>query len=59
MKADGTIILQLRAELPDGIGEGYFIYPVTHPEYQNILKHVAPLAPGHSTRVTPWPEPKK
>ena len=58
MKTDGTIILQLRAELPNGFGEGYFVYPPPHPGYQNILKHIAPLEPGQSTRVRPWPENK-
>jgi len=60
MKADRTIILQLRATLPDGaFGEGYFEYPQGHAEYRKILEHVGPISPGQSALVPPWPETKK
>ena len=60
MKMDRTIILRLRAETGDGaIAEGYFVYPPSDPEYQKILEHVAPLAPGQSALVRPWPDEKK
>lgn len=60
MKADRTVVLQLRATLPDGaIGEGYFEYPQGHSEYRKILEHVGPLSPGQSAPVRPWPEEKK
>ena len=60
MKMDRTIVLRLRAETKDGaIGEGYFVYPPSDPEYQKILEHVAPLAPGQSALVRPWPDEKK
>jgi hypothetical protein len=61
MEKDGTIVLQLRAELDGGanFGEGYFRYPPTDPEYQKILKHVGGLKPGESRDVPPWPDAKK
>jgi hypothetical protein len=61
MEKDGTIVLQLRAELDGGanLGEGYFRYPPTDAEYQKILKHVGGLKPGESKDVLPWPEEKK
>jgi hypothetical protein len=59
MKADRTIVLRLRAELPDGaVGEGYFVHPPSDPEYQKILDHIGPLSPGQSVPVPPWPEEK-
>jgi hypothetical protein len=59
MKADGTIVLRLRAELPGGggSGEGQLVYPPTHPEYKKILEHVSPIAPGQTVLVRPWPTP--
>ena len=58
MKADGTIVLRLRAELPGGgSGEGQIVYPPTHPEYKKILEHVSPIAPGQTVLVRPWPTP--
>jgi hypothetical protein len=59
MKADGTIVLRLRAELPGGggSGEGELVYPSTHPEYKKILEHVSPIAPGQTVLVRPWPTP--
>jgi hypothetical protein len=58
MKADGTIVLRLRAELAGGgSGEGQLVYPPTHPEYKKILEHVSPIAPGETVLVRPWPTP--
>jgi hypothetical protein len=58
MKADGTIVLRLRAELPGGgSGEGQIVYPPSHPEYKKILEHVSPIAPGQTVLVRPWPDP--
>ena len=58
MKADGTIVLRLRAELPGGgSGEGQLVYPPTHPDYKKILEHVSPIAPGQTVLVRPWPTP--
>ena len=58
MKADGTIVLRLRAELPGGgSGEGQIVYPPSHPEYRKIMEHVSPIAPGQTVLVRPWPDP--
>jgi tetratricopeptide (TPR) repeat protein len=56
MEDDGTIVLQLRAEGPNGlIGDSLFRYPPTHPEYNNILRHLGGLKKGESKNVPPWP----
>ncbi len=57
MEADGTIDLQLRAEGPGGtVGDALIRYPVGHPQYRQILKHVGGLEKGQSKPVPPWPE---
>jgi len=56
MKADGTIVLRLRAELPGcGSGEGEIVYPPSHPDYKKILEHLSPIAPGQTVLVHPLP----
>lgn len=55
MKADGTLILDLRAEGPGGmIGDARFVYAPDHPNYAAVLAHVGPLSPGQSAPVRPW-----
>ena len=57
MEADGTIVLQLRAEGPGGsIGDALMRYPVGHPQYREILQHLGGLEKGQSKPVPPWPE---
>ncbi|MBZ5542648.1 MAG: WG repeat-containing protein [Acidobacteriia bacterium] len=57
MEADGTIVLQLRAEGPNGqIGNGLLRYPPTHPRYQEVLRHLGGLKKGEVKAVRPWPE---
>jgi hypothetical protein len=46
MAADGTITIQLRAVCAGIIGEGAYVYPPDHPEYQKILQRVGGLRPG-------------
>lgn len=56
MRDDGTIVLYLRAEGPDGItGEGMETYAPSDPDYQEVLKHLGGLSPGQSKPVPPWP----
>ena len=55
MKNDGTIVLQLRAEGPDAIGDALLLYPPNHPEYNSILKHIGPIKPGENKPIPPWP----
>jgi hypothetical protein len=57
MKADGTLVLQLRAESPGGgAGDALFEYPPDDPKYQETLEHIGGLKPGESKPVPPWPE---
>jgi hypothetical protein len=57
MEADGTIVLQLRAEGPGGaVGEGLIRYAKDDPQYEDVLKHLGALKPGESKPVPPWPD---
>ena len=57
MEADGTIVLQLRAEGAGGsIGDALMRYPVGHPQYREILQHLGGLEKGQSKPVAPWPQ---
>lgn len=57
MEEDGTIVLQLRAEGPEGkIGDGLLRYPPDHSQYQEILRHLGGLKKGEVKPVPPWPE---
>lgn len=57
MRADGTIVLQLRAEDPasGAIGDAELEYPPGHPQYKEVLEHLAGLKPGEEKPVPPWP----
>jgi len=56
MEADGTIVLELRAEGPKGLtGDALLRYPPSHPEYNNILRHLEGLRKGEVKQVPPWP----
>jgi hypothetical protein len=57
MKVDGTIILTLQAEGPDG-EETYadMSYPPEDPRRLEILSHLGGLQPGESKPVPPWPD---
>lgn len=56
MRADGTIVLDLRAEGPGGIvGDARFTYAPGHPQYAAVLAHLGDLKPGQSCPVRPWP----
>ncbi len=55
MKEDGTIVLQLRAEAPDGThGSSLFTYGPDDKDYASVLKHLGGLKPGESKPVPPW-----
>jgi hypothetical protein len=57
MEADGTIVLKLRAEGPDGqTGDGLLRYPPAHPQYQEVLRHLGGLEKGEVKAVPPWSE---
>jgi hypothetical protein len=57
MEENGTIVLQLRAEGPDGkVGDGLLRYAPTHPKYAEVLRHLGGLEKGETKPVPPWPE---
>lgn len=58
MRSDGTIVLMLRAEGPDGIiGDSLVTYSPGDPYYKAVLEHLCGLKPGQSKQVPPWPDP--
>ncbi len=59
MKPDGTIVLRLRMQLPEGVGDGQQEYSTRHPQYTSILAHIGELKPGQTVSVRPWPEESK
>lgn len=57
MRADGTIVLELRATDGHGtVGDALLEYPPGHPEYAGVLEHLGGLEPGESKPVAPWPD---
>lgn len=57
MTDDGTIVLDLRAEGPDGAhGDARLVYPKSHPQYASILEHIGGLRPNEKKPVPPWPQ---
>ena len=57
MRPDGTIELRLRATGPGGlVGDGFFTYPPSDPQYAEVLRHLGGLRPGESKSVPPWPD---
>ncbi len=57
MTDDRTLILDLRADGPAGaIGDARFVYPPSHPQYQEILSHIGDIKPGEQKPVAPWRE---
>ena len=55
MMEDGTIVLDLRAEVPGGgRGIGRLTYPPSHPQYPEVLSHLGGLRPGEQKLVPPW-----
>jgi hypothetical protein len=56
MTADGTVILDLRAEGPEGMtGHSRFVFAPSDPQYGAILEHIGGLQPGKTKPVPPWP----
>jgi hypothetical protein len=52
MLADGTLVLELRGDdARDSINGGEFRYPRVHPQYDEVLAHVGPIAPGQRRDV--------
>ena len=56
MRKDGTIVLHLRAEGPDGlVGDALIRVSHENKEYKSILEHLGGLKPGEDKRLPPWP----
>ena len=55
MLPDGTIVLQLRAEGPNAVGDAQLTYRKGDEDYAKILGHLGGLAPGESKPVPPFP----
>jgi len=52
----GVLVLQLRAEAPDGtIGDALLQYAPDHPEYSAWIEHLGGINPGETKSVPPWP----
>ena len=57
MEADGTLVLNLRAETNGIVGHSQIRYSTDDPDYQKILKHVgADMMPGDERLVAPFPD---
>jgi hypothetical protein len=57
--ADGTYILQLRAQSPDGTrGDALIRYPRDDPHYAEIARHIGPVPAGKWVGVKPFPAPE-
>jgi hypothetical protein len=54
MRPDGTIGLDLRAA--GSSGQAQMIYPPSHAEYQEILRHLGGLRPGQQKLVPAFPD---
>lgn len=54
MLADGTINLQLRAEIDSAVGDTMIQIKPSEPRYQDIITHVGGLKPGEEKPVPPW-----
>jgi len=55
MDEEGTIILDLRAVGPNGeTGNARLVYPKTHLQYDEILKHLGGLKTGENKPVMPF-----
>jgi hypothetical protein len=53
MAENGEIVLELRAELEDGLGEALFRYAPGTPEHADVLQRLGGLMPGESKPVFP------
>ena len=57
MKADGTVILQLRAEGKNNIiGDALLEYKPSDKNYKKIIDHIGGLKKGETKSVPSWPD---
>jgi hypothetical protein len=57
MEADRTIVLNLYTGSDGGPrGMAQARYPLSHPQYSEILAHIGGLEPGGTKAVPAWPD---
>jgi hypothetical protein len=57
MEADGTIVMNLR-RTADGMNVSARIkYPVSDPQYREVLDHLGGMSPGETKLVPAWDDP--
>jgi hypothetical protein len=57
MMEDGTLVLDLVAEGPDGLrGIARILRPPSDPRYAAWIEHLGGMSPGDDKLVPPWPE---
>lgn len=54
MEPDGTIVMRLRAEGPNALGDALVRYAPDNPKYRSILDHLGGLKPGEHKPVPPF-----
>lgn len=54
MKSDGTIVLTLRAQSGETVGDSQVFYSKDHPQYQEIMSRLGGLQPGQVKSVPSW-----
>jgi hypothetical protein len=54
MAADGTITLRIASLPPGPVAHGNFVYAPSHPQYEEIKRHIGGIAPGEEKPVPPW-----
>lgn len=56
MDPDGTIVLNLVATSDTGDkGVGQLRYPMDHPQFMKIMRHLGGITPGATVPVRPFP----
>lgn len=55
MQADGTLLLRLRSEEPQGIAEALQIVKPEDPQYSFYVEHLGNIRPGESKSIPPFP----
>jgi len=54
MLPDGTIQLDLQANMEGRHGSTRVVYPKSHPSYADVLRHLGGMKPGETKLVPPW-----
>lgn len=54
IEADGTLVLQLRAQTGGAVGDATLRYPPDHADYAEVKAHVGEIEVGQTVPVAPW-----